>query len=73
MEKLSPYIVMLTTNLEPVYGIVLAYSLSLVVRKMSTSFILVPIINTVRDIKLHNQKENFKVKQLICNVSFCGI
>jgi hypothetical protein len=28
MEKLSPYIVMLTTNLEPVYGIVLAYSLS---------------------------------------------
>jgi hypothetical protein len=24
-EKLSPYTVMLTTNLEPVYGIILAY------------------------------------------------
>jgi hypothetical protein len=26
-EKLSPYTVMLTTNLEPVYGIILAYLL----------------------------------------------
>jgi drug/metabolite transporter (DMT)-like permease len=25
MKKLSPYTVMLTTNLEPVYGIILAY------------------------------------------------
>jgi drug/metabolite transporter (DMT)-like permease len=42
MEKLSPYTVMLTTNLEPVYGIVLAYFIIGGKEKMSTSFILVP-------------------------------
>jgi hypothetical protein len=39
MEKLSPYTVMLTTNLEPVYGIVLAYFIIGGKEKMSTSFI----------------------------------
>lgn len=38
MEKLSPYTVMLTTNLEPVYGIVLAYFIIGEKEKMSPSF-----------------------------------
>jgi drug/metabolite transporter (DMT)-like permease len=38
MKKLSPYTVMLTTNLEPVYGIVLAYFILGDSEKMSTSF-----------------------------------
>jgi drug/metabolite transporter (DMT)-like permease len=39
MEKLSPYTVMLTTNLEPVYGIVLAY---FIIRKNEHLFYIVP-------------------------------
>lgn len=38
MRKLSPYTVMLTTNLEPVYGIILAYFIIGDSEKMSTSF-----------------------------------
>lgn len=38
MEKLSPYTVMLTTNLEPVYGIILAYFIIGGKEKMSVSF-----------------------------------
>lgn len=38
MEKLSPYTVMLTTNLEPVYGIVLAYFIIGGKEKMGISF-----------------------------------
>jgi len=38
MRKLSPYTVMLTTNLEPVYGIVLAYFIIGGDEKMSLSF-----------------------------------
>ena len=38
MEQLSPYTVMLTTNLEPVYGIVLAYFIIGGKEKMSVSF-----------------------------------
>jgi drug/metabolite transporter (DMT)-like permease len=38
MKKLSPYTVMLTTNLEPVYGIFLAYFIIGEDEKMSTSF-----------------------------------
>lgn len=44
MEKLSPYTVMLTTNLEPVYGIVLAYFIIGGKEKMSTSFYIGAII-----------------------------
>jgi hypothetical protein len=36
--EISPYTVMLTTNLEPVYGIVLHFTLSLVVRKKEHLF-----------------------------------
>ena len=38
MKKLSPYTVMLTTNLEPVYGIILAYFIIGEDEKMSLSF-----------------------------------
>ncbi|MFY0482125.1 DMT family transporter [Flavobacterium sp. PLA-1-15] len=38
MKRLSPYTVMLTTNLEPVYGIILAYFIIGESEKMSVSF-----------------------------------
>jgi drug/metabolite transporter (DMT)-like permease len=38
MRKLSPYTVMLTTSLEPVYGIVLAYFIIGGKEKMSVEF-----------------------------------
>lgn len=38
MKKLSPYTVMLTTNLEPVYGIILAYFILGDAEEMSTTF-----------------------------------
>ena len=38
MKRLSPYTVMLTTNLEPVYGILLAYFLIGEDEKMSMPF-----------------------------------
>jgi drug/metabolite transporter (DMT)-like permease len=44
MEKLSPYTVMLTTNLEPVYGIILAYFIIGEKEKMSTSFYVGAVI-----------------------------
>lgn len=44
MRKLSPYTVMLTTNLEPVYGIVLAYLIIGEDEKMSLSFYIGSII-----------------------------
>lgn len=44
MEKLSPYTVMLTTNLEPVYGIILAYFIIGGKEKMSTSFYIGAVI-----------------------------
>ena len=44
MKKLSPYTVMLTTNLEPVYGIILAYFIIGGKEKMSTSFYVGAVI-----------------------------
>lgn len=44
MKKLSPYTVMLTTNLEPVYGIFLAYFIIGGNEKMSRSFYIGSII-----------------------------
>ncbi len=44
MEKLSPYTVMLTTNLEPVYGIILAYFIIGGKEKMSFSFYVGAVI-----------------------------
>lgn len=44
MKQLSPYTVMLTTNLEPVYGIVLAYFIIGGKEKMSPSFYIGAVI-----------------------------
>ena len=44
MRKLSPYTVMLTTNLEPVYGIFLAYLIIGEDEKMSGPFYIVSVI-----------------------------
>ena len=44
MKKLSPYTVMLTTNLEPVYGIVLAYFIIGGKEKMSFEFYIGAIV-----------------------------
>jgi drug/metabolite transporter (DMT)-like permease len=62
MRQLSPYTVMLTTNLEPVYGIVLAYFIIGGKEKMSTEFYIgaVVIVITVllNGIIKHYKKEN---------------
>ncbi len=44
MRKLTPYTVMLTTNLEPVYGIILAYFIIGGKEKMNTGFYIGAII-----------------------------
>jgi drug/metabolite transporter (DMT)-like permease len=44
MRRLSPYTVMLTTNLEPVYGIVLAYFIIGGKEKMSTEFYIGAVV-----------------------------
>ena len=44
MKKLSPYTVMLTTNLEPVYGILLAYFILGDTEKMSPTFYVGSIV-----------------------------
>ncbi|MEL1240450.1 DMT family transporter [Flavobacterium flavipallidum] len=63
MKQLSPYTVMLTTNLEPVYGIVLAYFIIGEKEKMSASFyggalliIAVVILNGLLKYKKNNNK-----------------
>lgn len=64
MKQLSPYTVMLTTNLEPVYGILLAYFIIGDKEKMSASFyagaliiLLVVILNGIL-----KHKRNLKLK-----------
>ena len=47
MQKLSPYTVMLTTSLEPVYGIVLAYFIIGGKEKMSVEFYVGALIIVV--------------------------
>jgi drug/metabolite transporter (DMT)-like permease len=44
MKRLSPYTVMLTTNLEPVYGILLAYFIIGDDEKMSMPFYIGSVI-----------------------------
>ncbi|WP_417939911.1 DMT family transporter [Flavobacterium sp. RS13.1] len=44
MQRLTPYTVMLTTNLEPVYGIILAYFILGGKEKMSTEFYIGALI-----------------------------
>ncbi|MEO8254023.1 MAG: DMT family transporter [Flavobacterium sp.] len=64
MKQLSPYTVMLTTNLEPVYGIVLAYFIIGGKEKMSPSFYAgaVIIILTVILNGIFKNRKNFKIK-----------
>ncbi len=59
MKKLSPYTVMLTTNLEPVYGIFLAYFIIGGTEKMSSSFYIGSIIILITVI-LNGFVKNFK-------------
>jgi len=62
MRQLSPYTVMLTTNLEPVYGIVLAYFIIGGKEKMSTEFyigaIVIVITVLLNGIIKHYKKES---------------
>ncbi|MES2241062.1 MAG: DMT family transporter [Bacteroidota bacterium] len=64
MKQLSPYTVMLTTNLEPVYGIVLAYFIIGEKEKMSPSFYIgaVVIILTVVSNGVLKHRRNSKNK-----------
>lgn len=61
MEKLSPYTVMLTTNLEPVYGIVLAYFIIGGKEKMTPSFyvgaMIIVLTVILNGILKHRKKE----------------
>ncbi|MFV5695182.1 DMT family transporter [Flavobacterium sp. LB3P122] len=61
MQKLTPYTVMLTTNLEPVYGIVLAYFILGGKEKMSFEFyigaIIIVITVILNGVIKHYQKE----------------
>ncbi len=63
MRRLSPYTVMLTTNLEPVYGIVLAFFIIGGKEKMSTEFYIgaVVIVITVllNGVIKHYRKEDY--------------
>lgn len=63
MRKLSPYTVMLTTNLEPVYGIVLAYYIIGGKEKMSTEFYIGALIIVITVILNGVIKHYTKVKE----------
>src|SRR6187402_2454428 len=62
MRRLSPYTVMLTTNLEPVYGIILAYFIIGGKEKMSTEFyigaVVILITVVLNGIIKHYRKED---------------
>jgi drug/metabolite transporter (DMT)-like permease len=62
MRKLSPYTVMLTTNLEPVYGIILAYFILGGKEKMSTEFyigaLIIVITVILNGVIKHYQKDD---------------
>jgi drug/metabolite transporter (DMT)-like permease len=62
MRQLSPYTVMLTTNLEPVYGIMLAYFIIGGKEKMSTEFyigaVIIVITVILNGIIKHYRKED---------------
>lgn len=62
MRKLSPYTVMLTTNLEPVYGIILAYFILGGKEKMSVEFyigaLIIVITVILNGVIKHYQKES---------------
>jgi len=62
MRKLTPYTVMLTTNLEPVYGIILAYFILGGKEKMSTEFyigaLIIVITVILNGVIKHYQKDD---------------
>ena len=64
MQKLSPYTVMLTTNLEPVYGIVLAYFILGGKEKMSFEFyigaVIIVITVILNGVIKHYQKDKIE-------------
>lgn len=64
MQKLTPYTVMLTTNLEPVYGIILAYFIIGGKEKMSFEFyigaLIIVITVILNGVIKHYQKSNIK-------------
>jgi drug/metabolite transporter (DMT)-like permease len=63
MRKLTPYTVMLTTNLEPVYGIVLAYFIIGGKEKMSTEFYIGALIIVITVILNGVIKHYYKGKE----------
>jgi drug/metabolite transporter (DMT)-like permease len=63
MRKLTPYTVMLTTNLEPVYGIVLAYFIIGGKEKMSTEFYIGALIIVITVILNGIIKHYYKPKK----------
>lgn len=63
MRKLTPYTVMLTTNLEPVYGIVLAYFIIGGKEKMSTEFYIGALIIVITVILNGVIKHYYKAKE----------
>ena len=63
MRKLSPYTVMLTTNLEPVYGIILAYYIIGGKEKMSTEFYIGAVIIMITVISNGIIKHYFSTKE----------
>lgn len=62
MRRLSPYTVMLTTNLEPVYGIILAFFIIGGKEKMSTAFyigaVIIVITVILNGVIKHYRKED---------------
>ncbi|MCG9792897.1 DMT family transporter [Flavobacterium algicola] len=71
MEQLSPYTVMLTTNLEPVYGILLAYFILGDKEKMSFSFymgaLLIFIMVVMNGIYKHRKTRKNKLESVSPN------
>ncbi|WP_374507365.1 DMT family transporter [Flavobacterium sp.] len=63
MRKLTPYTVMLTTNLEPVYGIILAYFIIGGKEKMSTEFYIGALIIVITVILNGVIKHYYKGKE----------
>jgi drug/metabolite transporter (DMT)-like permease len=63
MRKLSPYTVMLTTNLEPVYGIILAYYIIGGKEKMSSEFYIGAVIILITVISNGIIKHYFSTKE----------
>lgn len=63
MRKLTPYTVMLTTNLEPVYGIILAYFILGGKEKMSTEFYIGALLIVITVILNGVVKHYYKGKE----------